>query len=547
MDLVLGVAGGLALFLYGMRLIGRSLEKAAGSRLRGFLTSVTSRPVWSLLFGTVSTLVVQSSSASTVLLVSFASAGLVSVEQCLGAVLGAAAGSTLTVQLIAFRISHYSLLLVAVGFLMTYRRGRIRRLGGAILGFGLIFFGLQLMSDAMAPLKEMPAVERFFSAAAADPIPALLAAALFTGIAQASAATIGIVLGLAFQGIVTLESALPFVLGANVGTASTAIIASLGANVDGRRVAWAHAAFRTAGVLIVLPLLGPFAALVGALSSDLPRQIAHAHTLLNVGTALVFLPTIPLATRLLRWAIPDPPPDRADAPFGPRALDPRFLEQPSAAISSAVREVLRMGGLVTEMLDDVQKSLRRGDVELRKEIKRRDDQVDVLDEAITRYLTTLSTEYLSDEQSTRVLDLLFVTKDLELIADIVSKGLVPGLLRKKQEHDLYFSEEGFRQILQFHDGVRETVALALSAVATWDRELANEVLEKKAELSRQERQFQLDHLARLQAGNVEAQATSTVHVDAMNDLKRVVPHAARIAYVVLGRVHEEATELDEED
>jgi phosphate:Na+ symporter len=533
--LLMGIGGGLALFLYGMRLIGRSLEKAASGDLRSFLTSVAGSRGRSLLFGTVSTLMVQSSSASTVLLVSFASSGLMTVQQCLGAVLGAAAGATVTVQLIAFRVSDLDLLLIAVGFLLTMFRGRRRRLGGAILGFGLLFFGLRVMSNAMAPLKDFPLVTEFFVASAQDPWPALIAATLFTAIAQASAATIGIVLGLAFQGILTLEAAVPFVFGANIGTATTAILASLAANVDGKRVAWAHAGFRIGGVILGMLLLSPFLRLVGSLSDDLPRQIANAHTLLNIGTAILFLPFIPLADRLVRRLIPE----RESAPeYGPRALDPRFLEQPSVAIASAVRELLRMGGLVGEMLDDVKESLRRDDSELANAIRTRDDQVDLLDEEITKYLADLSTEYLSERQSERVLDLLFVTKDLELIGDIISKGLVPGLLRKKREHDLWFSDEGFRQILEFHEGVREIVEIAVSAIATWDRALASRVLEKKRDLSELERRFQLAHLTRLQTGNVESRATTTVHVDAMNDLKRIVTHTARIAYAILGRVHQ---------
>ncbi|HMB71708.1 MAG TPA: Na/Pi symporter, partial [bacterium] len=229
----MGTAGGLALFLYGMRLIGRALEKAAGGRLRQYLASMTANRWLSLAFGMVSTLLVQSSSASTVLLVSFAGAGLVGVGQCLAAVLGAAVGSTVTVQLIAFRISHYALLLLAVGFLLTMGRGRKRTVGGALLGFGLLFYGLEIMSTAMAPLRDVPGIADFFATAAENPVPAFLLAAAFTSVAQASSATIGVVLGLSFQGLVTLPSALPFVLGANVGTASTAILASLGSNADG--------------------------------------------------------------------------------------------------------------------------------------------------------------------------------------------------------------------------------------------------------------------------------------------------------------------------
>jgi phosphate:Na+ symporter len=534
--LCVGVAGGLALFLYGLRVIGRGLERLAGGRLRTHLATLTAGRVRSFLFGMIGTLMVQSSSASTVLLVSFASAGLVTLEQSLGATLGAAVGSTFTVQLISFRVSEFALLAVALGFLLMMGRGRRRRVGNIVLGFGLMFYGLRVMSAEMAPLKGMPVVVEAFLAAAQDPIPAVLVATLFTAIVQASAATIGIVLGLSFQGILPLEAAIPFVLGANVGTAATGLLASLTADAEGRRVAWAHAAFRSAGVLVCLPFLGPFTRLVAATSTDLARQVANAHTILNVATALLLLPFLPWAARALRALVPD---RASDDEFRPRSLDPRFHEQPTVAIAGALQEVLRMGQLVAEMLDDVKRSLRHDDEELAVSIRERDDRVDLLDEEITRYLADLSTEILSNAQSQRVLDLLFITKDLELIADIISKGLVPGLLRKKRVSGLRFSEQGFQELLDFHDRVRQLVELALAAVATWDPETAKEVLARKRMLSLRERRLHVSHLARLQAGNEESRATTTIHVDAVNDLKRIVSHSARIAYAVLGQVHAE--------
>lgn len=531
---LIGTSGALALFLYGLRLIGRGLERAAGGGIRSYLAWLTANPLRSVLFGIVGTLMVQSSSASTVLLVSFANAGLVTLEQCLGATLGAAIGSTFAVQLVSFRISEYSLLAVAVGFAMTLAHGRMRRAGGIVLGAGFMFYGLTLMSQAMSPLKGMPVVAEFFAGAARDPIPAILLATAFTAIVQASAATIGVVLGLSFQGILTLDAAIPFVFGANIGTAATAVLASLTADTEGRRVAWAHAAFRTGGVILVMPFLGPFVRLVQMTSPDLPHQIANAHTILNIGTTILFLPTLPLAARFFRSVIPD---KAAEREFGPRSLDPRFHEQPTIALAGALQEVLQMGQLVREMLDDVKKALLTDDEKLAKSIRERDDRVDLLDEEITKYLTRLSTEYLSDAQSERVLDLLFVTKDLELMADIISKGLVPGLLRKKRQGGLRFSEEGFHELLEFHDRVRGLVDLAIAAVATWDAKIAEDVLERKKRLSMLERRLHLKHLERLRAGNEESRRTTTVHVDAVNDLKRIVSHAARIAYAVLGKVH----------
>ena len=203
-----------------------------------------------------------------------------------------------------------------------------------------------------------------------------------------------------------------------------------------------------------------------------------------------------------------------------------------------------MGTLAQAMLADVGQALRKNDAALARSIRERDDRVAQLDEEVTRYLTDLSTESLSEKQSERVLDLFFVTKDFELIADIVSKGLVPGLLDKRHDRNLRFSEEGFRQLLDFHDRVQECVTLAVAAVATWDPEVARQVLDAKRKLSVLERKMHIDHMERLRAGNQESRATTTLHVDAVSDLKRIVTHAARIAYAVLGKVHERSEDPD---
>ncbi len=525
-----GACGGLALFLYGMRLLGRGLEKTVGAKLRESLGKMTSGPWRALIFGTVSTFLVQSSSASTALLVSFAAAGLVAVRACLSATLGAAIGSSFTVQLIAFRVTDWSLLVVGVGFLLTTARGISRRVGGIVLGLGLLFFGLQIMTDSMAPLQGLPQVHEFLADAGRDPFPAFLGGAAFTALIHTSAATLGILLALAFQGLLPLEAALPVVFGANVGTATTGLLASIGTNADGRRVAWAHAAFRLVGALIFLPFLAWFADVVRDLPGDTARQIANAHTLLSLVTAALLLPFIPLADRLFRTLIPD---DRAtDDELSP-ALDPRFHEQPTLAIAGALREVLRMARVVEGMFADIVPALRRDDSTLAESIRERDDRVDRFDEAVGRYLTELSGENLSREQSERVVGLFFVTKELELIADTISKGLVPGLLSKKREHGLRFSDEGFRQLLEYHEAVSGCLSLAVAAVATWDRKTAGQVVDAKRELAEQERRLSLDHMERLSAGNEETRATTTVHMDALNDLRRIATHASRMAYTIL--------------
>jgi Na/Pi-cotransporter len=278
-----GLLGGLAIFLYGMRLTSTGLEQAAGHRLRGVLARVTDNRLLGLLTGIVVTALIQSSSATTVMVVSFTNAGLMSLGQTLAIILGADVGTTLTVQIIAFSLKEYSLLIIFLGFLIaSLPRRRYRGVGRSVLGFGLIFFGMSLMGNAMDPLRDHSFFREMLLAGSERPVLVLLVATLFTGLIQSSAATIGIALTFAFQGLIDLRTAVPVILGANIGTCVTACLAAIGTRREAQRVAYAHILFKVFAVLLFLPFIGPFTRLVALTSSDLPRQIANAHTFFNV-------------------------------------------------------------------------------------------------------------------------------------------------------------------------------------------------------------------------------------------------------------------------
>ena len=381
-------------------------------------------------------------------------------------------------------------------------------------------------------------MHRFLTEASRDPLPALIAGAAFTALVHTSSATLGILLSLAFQGLITLDMALPVVLGANIGTATTAIIASLGANADGKRVAWAHASFRLVGALVFLPFLGPFANVVHALPGDTARQIANAHTLFSIVTAAMFLPFIPLADRMFRAIIADDRPTRDE---GRSRARPAPTSSPRSRSPARCRKCCTWGrspGDAADVGQALRKATRRSRAPSASAtiawISRRGSHA--LPHGSLHGVTLR-------EAVERVLDLFFVTKDFELIADIVSKGLVPGLLDKRHDRNLRFSEKASGSSWT-SDRVQECVTLAVAAVATWDPEVARQVLDAKRKLSVLERKMHIDHMERLRAGNQESRATTTLHVDAVSDLKRIVTHAARIAYAVLGKVHERSEDPD---
>ena len=527
---LISLLGGTALLLYGVRLVGEGLQRAAGSRLRHILQTLSGNRIKALLVGAGVTAVLQSSSATTVMLVGFASAGLVSLRQTMGVILGADIGTTVTVQLLAFNLLQISPALVFAGWLLSVARGTVGYIGRAILGFGFLFLGIKLISDGTIPLKESSLFRENLAALVGQPIVLLVIAAAFTALVHSSAATIGLAISLATNGLMPLEGAIPVIFGANIGTAGTALIASAGANVEARRVAIAHAAFKIGGVLVFIPFGIPFADLVRSTSPDLVRQIANAHTLFNVALAVLFLPLAGIAADVITRLIPE----TARREEGAIYLNPQVLDTPAVALGQALRETLRMGDLAVRSLRETIIVFERDDEALMRAISKRDDQIDLLEEEIKNYLTKLREQGLTEEQSERETALLFVVVDLEAIGDVIDKQLME-LAEKKITGSHRFSTQGLMEIRDLHAKVVENVELAMNALAAGDESLANKVLRHKAPISELERRYRQSHMTRLRAGLKESIDTSSIHLDVLLALRQVNSFATAIAYAVLGK------------
>jgi phosphate:Na+ symporter len=532
--LLMGLVGGLAVFLFGIRFGGRGLQKAAGKKLREAVCRLTSNRFMGLVTGVIVTVIVQSSSATTAMLVSFANAGIIGLQQALGVILGADIGTTLTVQLIAFRIFDYALVVVAVGFvLLVSKVERYSRVGQIIMGFGLLFFGMTIMAAAVAPAKDHPTFIRFMLGVERNPILAVVISALFTAVIHGSAATIGLVLIFAFEGVISLRAAIPMVLGANVGTCVTALLAGLSANAEGKRIAWAHTLFKVGAVVVVLPFLDQFTGLVARSAPSLTRQIANAHSLFNVGAALVFIPFVRPWGRLFRFLIKE---EEVDVEvFRPAYLDHRVLDTPSLALGQATRETLRMADITYGVFSKSIDVFLNDNEALREKLIEEDDKIDMLEEAITPYLTELSSQEMSDEEGKRAVSLLFIVKNLELVGDIVSKSLM-DLALKKIMVSPRFSKEALERIREYHSQIEKTFQMAIDSFASQDKKLAQEVVERKSEMNILERELHKEHLSLLRGSREEVVETSTVYLDAISDLKRINSYASGIAYAVLGRL-----------
>jgi phosphate:Na+ symporter len=532
---LLALFGGLALLLYGMQLIGEGLQRAAGGHLRHLLTSMTRNRLAAVGSGALVTAIIQSSSATTLMLIGFVSAGLLSFRQALGVILGADIGTTFTVQLLAFKIQDLSLLFVGAGFAVSFfaRRGTAKSVGLAILGFGLIFLGMKVMTDGLAPLANDELTRRVLVALSANPFFGLLVGATLSASMASSAATIGLTLSSAHQGLLSLSGAVPVVLGANIGTCATALAASLRSTSDARRVAVAHIAFKVLGVLLVFPFIHPLTALVAHTAADTARQIANSHTLFNVAISAAFLPLAPLAARAISAMVPEQ--ERGDNPFKTRYLDDRYLDQPALAIGQATREALRMGDVAQAMLRDAMSVLRRDNQELLEDVERRDDQLDYLEREIKLFLSRLGREPMSPDLAQKEIGLISFIGNLENIGDIIDKNLME-LARKKLYQGRRFSEAGEAELSEFHAIVSKNLERAIAGFAANDRSLAQEVLDQRPIVRQRERELRESHLMRLRRGLAESLETSEIHLDVLTNLKRISSHVTALVFPILEEV-----------
>ena len=532
--IILLFAGGVAILLYGLQLVGSGLQDLTGKGLRSLITSVTRNRIVATLFGASLSAVMQSSSATTVLLVGLTRAGLISLPQAIPIILGADVGTTLTVQLIAFQIQRLSPLIIAVGFLIQAiaKKKKAKSAGLAILGFGFIFLALGMLTQAIRPIQSEPWVQSLFRSVEEAPLIGIAGAAVLTALLHSSAATVGIALAMGGEGLLTLKGALPIILGANIGTSAPAWFASFGASTEAKRVAMAHVLSKLIGALLIYPFLSPFESWITETATTLPRQIANAHTFFNIGLAALFLPLTGPLSRGISWLMSAPPPH--EDPARPKYIDPQLLESPPFALEQAAREALRMAGIVQGMFKQVPRIFIENDESLLEEIERQEEIVDHLNREIKLYLTRLAQNALTDEDSAREMAILDLIKDLENIGDIIDKNLIE-LARKRIYTGLRFSGVGLRELIDFHKLISDDLDMAIEAFERQDREMAERVIKEKNRIRQRERELSASHIHRLHEGISETIESSSIHLDILTNLKRITSHITSIAHTVIGR------------
>jgi len=537
--------GGLALFLFGMEQMADALKAVAGERMKVILAKLTTNRFMGAGTGAFVTAIIQSSSVTTVLVVGFITAGLMSMSQSIGVIMGANIGTTITAQIVAFKVTKFALLMVAGGFGMLFfsKQEKIRQYGGMLMGLGLVFFGMSVMSDAMNPLRSyQPFLD--LMTRMENPLIGILVAAGFTGLIQSSSATTGIVIVMATQGFITLEAGIALAFGANIGTCITAMLAAIGKPREAVRAAVVHVMFNVFGVLLwvgFIPYLAEFVTWLSPVSPGLsgtdklaaeaPRQIANAHTVFNIANTLIFIGFTSQFARIVEKLVPDKPVE-AKIITAPIYLDEELLDTPSLALDRARLEIGHMGDRVKYMLHDIMTAIISGNRMMLKSIAKTDDEVDILHGHIVTYLGRISQKSLTEDQTEVLVNLMAATNDLENIGDIIETDLV-HLGNEGIDAQVSISEETREVLRKLHEVVSITAELAIDAVMGGDQRAAQEVIAMKGDISRLMDSAALHESQRLVAEEPNRLAAYTLEIDIIEKLKRIYYFAKRMAKAVV--------------
>jgi phosphate:Na+ symporter len=550
--LAIGLLGGLSLFLYGMERMSDALKNVAGEKMKDILGMLSNNRIMGMITGALVTAVIQSSSVTTVMLVGFVTANLMSLSQTIGIIMGSNIGTTITAQIVAFKVTKYALLLMAIGFGMLFssKKEKIQQYGYMIMGLGMIFFGMGVMSDAMRPLR---AYQPFLDLMTqmSNPVWGILAAALFTALIQSSSATTGVIIVLAMQGLITLPAGIALSFGANIGTCVTAFLASIGKPREALRVSIVHVLFNVVGVLIFLPFIGPFAKLVVAISPSppeglsglqaaaavLPRQVANAHTLFNITCALLFLPLVSQLARFVFWMVPDKPLPVVEE-IQPKYLSDMLLHTPSLALGAVRHEIKRMGKRVDLMNTAIMPALLTGERESLQAVREMDEEIDVLYKHMVNYLANVSKLKLNEYQNQEMLKLMGAVNDLEHIGDVIEVNMVDlGIQRIKKGFKISAATQNVINTL--HVVVSDALKAAMRSVVEEDKDYAMRVLSMNEDMKRLALQADLHQAQRLVSEDSGKFAAYSVEIEIIEKLKRIYYHAKRVAKTVA------ASEIDE--
>ncbi|MGI6674189.1 MAG: Na/Pi cotransporter family protein [Limnochordia bacterium] len=519
--------GGLGIFFLGLQLMSDGLQKAAGERMRRILEMFTSKPLKAVLTGAGVTAVLQSSSTVTVMVVGFVNSGLMDLSQALGTIMGANIGTTVTAQIVSFDIYALASPLIGIGALLYYftKKKLPRYAGKSALGFGLLLLGLSTMSSAVDPLKGYQPFLDLLVLFGRQPLLGILAGALFTAIIQSSSATTGLIIALAWQGVVDVPAGLAIAVGANIGTCVTALLASLTAGTAARRAAIGHLLFNVFGTLLFIVFRSPFTDVVQLTSAVTARQLANAHTLFNVGTTLMLFPFLALFEKLVTRIVPG---EDEVIEMKPQFLDEHMIGTPGA-LFAAQREVLRMANYARDMVEQAVNAFRDGDVSRLRHIQQREEVVNILEKAITAYLAKANQESMNMEQARRFVNLMHVVNDVERIGDHAVN--ISELAEARAAQGLELSDAAREDLDNMYGEVMKMCRGAIEALAQDNAAQAASIVDLDDVVDDLEKRFRANHIERLNQGVCHPDI-GVLFLDTLSNLERVADHATNIAEAV---------------
>jgi phosphate:Na+ symporter len=510
--MVTGLFGGMGMFLYGMEMMSDGMKIAAGNKMRTVLEKLTSNRFLAVGVGAFVTMVIQSSSATTVMLVSFVNSGLLSFVQGLGVILGSNIGSTVTAQIVAFKVTDYALALIAVGSIMALfsKKDSTKNIGFVILGFGLLFYGMKVMSDTMKPLRSNDAFIRIL-ASFENPLMGILAGAAFTALIQSSSATTGIVITLASLPVlpgqppaITLEAGIPLIFGANIGTCVTALLAGLNASREAKRVAIAHVTFNVAGVALFCFWIPTFADWISNTSDNIPRQIANAHTIFNIIATVVFIPFTPLIARLIIKYFPDIEIDRDISKPAVMNLDENVFDTPAIAITNAQAEIRGVVGLLERVVGSVAipfisseslHDIENEDEDFEKGLQNRIEKITYLNNEISSYLIKINNQDLTDTQSREVFTLVSVVNNINSIKNSVNLRFHDLLIKKESESE-NLSASLIDEVESYHKKMVKQIKRLGKFFEKYDQEKIDKIVSKGRKYKDLEEKYRIEHIKR---------------------------------------------------
>ena len=538
MDIAIGIMGGLGLFLYGMNLMGDGLQKSAGSKLKRIIELLTSNVIMGVLVGMVVTMVIQSSSATTVMVVGFVNAGIMSLPQAIGVIMGANIGTTITAQLVSLDVDFLAPVALGIGIViyMFSNKPKYKHIAEILIGFGILFTGMDFMKDAVKPLAEYQGFTDMLLSFGHHPILGVLMGFAITAIVQSSSASMGMLIALASQGLIPITAALPILYGENIGTCVTSLISSIGASRNARRAAIMHLTFNVLGSVIFMFILSkPIIAIVTAIDpTDAARQIANAHTLFNIINVIILLPFNKLIVKLALKLVPKTKGEQDDDSKVVKYIDDRMIETPSIALANIVKETLRMGEKSKESLNAAMDGIVDKSKEKIELSFKREKLINELQKLILNYLLKLSKASLN-EDSRDTVDALFNTvNDIERIGDHAEN--IAELAKDIVDSEISFSDVGIGELKDMYNKVVSTYTYALEAMRTSNVELACKVIKMEEQVDMMEKSCRANHMNRLNSSSCSIES-GVIYLDIISNLERVSDHAVNIAQqVIAGRI-----------